>query len=194
MMTAADSPSDEAMLGAQLRALRHARGLSLQEVSDVSGLSIGAISQIERGLTNPSIKSLRNLADALGVSVGWLFHHGNSPNERDRGIIVRQPQRRRMEFEGGQVKELLTPNLTGALEMLLVSLPKGGTSGDGPYTHAGEEAGLVLEGTLDLWVDAQHYRLSEGDSFGFASTRPHQFANAGDGVMRVLWVITPPAF
>lgn len=187
-------PTDEAEFGAQLRALRHARGLSLQELSDISGLSIGAISQVERGLTNPSIKSLQNLAHALGVTVGWLFHHGNNPSKRDRGIVVRNAQRRRTELEGGQIKELLTPNLTGALEMLIVTIPKGGSSGDGPYTHAGEEAGLILEGTLDLWVDGEHYGLSEGDSFGFASTRPHQFSNPGDVITRVLWVITPPTF
>lgn len=185
---------DDAMLGGQLRALRHARGLSLQELSAISGLSIGWISLVERGMTNPSLKSLRALAAGLGVSVAWLLNHGDTAVERERGLIVRQRNRRRMDLEGGLVKELLTPSLAGPLETLLVSLPPGGSSGDEAYTHAGDEAGFVIEGTLDLWVDAEHYRLLQGDSFGFASTRPHRFANPGDVTTRVIWVITPPVF
>lgn len=186
---------DDAAMGAQLRALRKAKGLSLQQLSDQCGLSIGLISQIERGLSSPSVKALRGLAEALGVTVGWLFHHGVPPLPEDHGIVLRQGRRRSLSFNEGEVtKELLSPDLNGRIEMLIVSVMPGGGSGPAAYTHDGDENGLVLEGELDLWVDDRLYRLKEGDSFGFASRRPHRFANPGARLTRVLWAITPPGF
>ncbi len=188
-------PDDDAVVGGQIRALRKARGLSLQQLSAASGLSVGLISQIERGISSPSVRALRSLADALGVTVGWLFHHGAPPPAEDFGIILRRGHRRTMRFNDGEViKELLSPNLDGKLEMLIVNVVPGGASGSVAYTHPGEEAGLVLEGELDLWVEEKLFRLQEGDAFGFASSRPHRFANPGNRMTRVLWVITPPTF
>lgn len=186
---------DDAAMGAQLRALRKAKGLSLQQLSELCGLSIGLISQIERGLSSPSVKALRSLVEALGVTVGWLFHHGAPPLPEDHGIVLRQGRRRSLSFnEGAVTKELLSPNLNGRIEMLIVVIAPGGTSGSTAYTHHGDEGGLVLEGELDLWVDERLYRLREGDSFGFASLRRHRFANPGTRPARVLWAITPPGF
>ena len=195
-MSAALRPAEEdAAVGAQLRALRRARGLSLQQVADATDLSVGLISQVERGLSSPSVRALRSLADALGVTVGWLFHHGSPPPPEEAGIVLRQRHRRRMEFNGGEVtKELLSPDLDGQLEILVVKVVPGGSSGGVPYTHAGEEGGVVLEGELDLWVEDKLYRLAPGDSFRFLSTRPHHFANPGRVPAKVLWVITPPSY
>ena len=193
--TAAVRPDDDAVVGAQVRALRKARGLSLQQLAAASGLSIGLISQVERGLSSPSVRALRQLAEALGITVGWLFHHGSPPSSEEYGIVLRRKARRTMNFSDGAVtKELLSPDLQGKLEMLVVSVVPGGSSGETAYTHEGEEAGLVLEGEFDLWVENRLFRLQEGDSFGFASRRPHRFANPGRDIARVLWVITPPTF
>ncbi|WP_426959555.1 cupin domain-containing protein [Muricoccus radiodurans] len=193
--SAGERPDDDATLGAQLRALRKARGLSLQELAASASLSVGLISQVERGLSSPSVKTLRALADALGVTVGWLFHHGAVPPAEEHGLVLRRANRRRMTLnDGAVVKELLTPRLDSQLEMLIVNVTPGGSSGLEPYTHAGEECGLVLEGELDLWVEGRRFRLSEGDAFGFVSGRPHRFENPGTRPARVLWVITPPTF
>jgi transcriptional regulator with XRE-family HTH domain len=54
------NPNDDIVMGAQIRALRKAKGLSLQQLSEARGLSIGLISQIERGLSSPSVKALRS--------------------------------------------------------------------------------------------------------------------------------------
>ncbi len=186
---------DDVAMGAQLRALRKAKSLSLQQLSDQCGLSIGLISQIERGLSSPSVKALRSLAEALGVTVGWLFHDGAPPLPEDNGIVLRGGRRRCLSFNDGAVtKELLSPDLNGRIEMLIVSVAPGGESGTAAYSHDGDEGGMVLEGELDLWVDDRLYRLKAGDSFGFASRRPHRFANPGDRPTRVLWAITPPGF
>ena len=61
-------------LGLQLRSLRKAKELSLAELAAAADLSIGMVSQIERGLASPSIRSLRKLGEALGVPISWFLH------------------------------------------------------------------------------------------------------------------------
>ena len=90
--------------------------------------------------------------------------------------------------------ELLSPTLAGALELLSCRLPPGPTSGEHPYTHQGEEAGLVLRGQLELWVDGKTFRLNVGDSFGFPSSLPHRYRNPGNEEAEIIWAITPPSF
>jgi uncharacterized cupin superfamily protein len=90
--------------------------------------------------------------------------------------------------------ELLSPNLSGALELLSCRLSPGASSGAEPYTHAGEEAGLVVRGRLELWVDGRKAILEPGDSFGFQSALPHRYCNPGPDETEVIWAITPPSY
>jgi len=182
-------------LGTQMRQLRKARGLSLQNVANKAGLSVGLVSQIERGLTSPSIRSLRVLSAALNVPVSWFFQNAGNDDPDGRGIVVRPGNRRFLNLrQKGIVKEILSPGLTENIEMMIVHVDPGGSSGEEYYTHEGEECGLVLAGEIDLWVEAECFRLAEGDSFTFESTRPHRFSNAGRNPAKVLWVATPPIY
>lgn len=124
--------------------------------------------------------------------MSWFFQATESP-AHERDWIVRAPNRRRLNFTGlGITEELLSPNLAGPLELLLSTIEPGADSGD--YSHAGAEAGLVIAGTLDLWIGARFFQLREGDSFSFRSTEVHRCANPGDVQTRVVWVITPPSY
>jgi quercetin dioxygenase-like cupin family protein len=78
------------------------------------------------------------------------------------------------------------------LELLISTIGPHADSED--YSHDGAEAGLVLSGTLDLWVSGRHFQLHEGDSFAFKSTEVHRCANTTDMPTKVLWVITPPHY
>ena len=62
------------------------------------------------------------------------------------------------------------------------------------HQHDGAEAGLVMQGALQLWVDDRHFELHRGDSFAFSSTSAHRCANHGTTPAKVLWVITPPHY
>ena len=180
-------------LGREVRGLRKARGLTLAEVAKRSSLSVGYLSLVERDLATPSINALHAISRALGVTISWFFDAGAAP-QKERQFVVRRAHRRRLDFSAGIVDELLSPSLDGQLELLLSRFPPGASSGEVPYTHAGEEAGIVLRGRLELWVDGNVMMLEVGDSFGFPSTLPHRYRNASSEEAEVVWAITPPSY
>ena len=184
----------EANVGEQLRELRHAKGMTLTEVAAGADISVGYLSQIERNQSRLPIGVLRRISDVLGVHINYFFQREAAAGRADeRDIVVRAANRRRMTFTGlGISEELLTPNLKGPLEMLMSTIEPGADSED--YSHDGVEAGLVIAGTLDLWVARRHFRLGPGDSFSFRSTEVHRCANPGRVKTKVVWVITPPHY
>lgn len=179
--------------GAEIRALRKARQLGLTALAERTGLSVGYLSQIERNLATPSVKALTAIAAALGVTVGWFFSGGHAGPQDERGVIVRRDNRRRMIFRDDFVDYLLSPGLEGAIELLISHFKPGATTGE-PYTHRGEEAGLVLQGRLEITVGSRRFVLEAGDSFAFASSEPHGYRNLDDGETVVVYAITPPSY
>ncbi|MGK9235247.1 cupin domain-containing protein [Inquilinus limosus] len=175
-------------VGARIRALRHAQGLSLETVAARSGLSIGFVSQVERGLSSPSLKVLTTIGDVLGVGLAGLF--GPAPAEGADPVVMRRTERPGLNlWRSGITKQLLSPAGDGGLSLFLVTMEPGASTGDEFYAHAGEEAGTVLEGEMALTVDAESWTLAAGDGFRFASRRPHRFANpSADAQAVVLWV------
>lgn len=175
-------------IGARLRQLRRERRLPLEELAARTGLSIGFLSQIERGLSSPTLRVLAGVADALGLAISELFP-AKQP-QAEATTIVRQAGRSELQlWRSGIRKQLLTPHADGSkLNLYLVEMETGASTGDELYIHNGEEAGLVLGGTMLLSVESESWVLQEGDSFRFLSSRPHRFANGHDGVTRVLWV------
>ena len=106
------------MLAQDIRALRKARGLTLAEAALKLGRSIGWLSQVERGISMPSIEDMRLFADLFGVPLGLFFTH-DVPDEAERGIVVRAARRRSLgTAESGLVEELLSPDLGGSFELL----------------------------------------------------------------------------
>ncbi|WP_051631221.1 helix-turn-helix domain-containing protein [Afifella pfennigii] len=186
------APLDEPAIGAQIRDLRKAKGMTLQQVAAACDISAGYLSQIERNRSKLPIGVLKRISDCLGVHMNWFFQASEAPAE-ERDIVVRSSDRRRLTFTGiGIGEELLSPNLRGPLELLMSTIEPGADSGD--YSHDGAEAGVVISGTLDLWVGGRFFRLEEGDSFAFASTQVHRCANPGNIPTKVVWVITPPHY
>lgn len=181
-------------VGPEIRALRKARDLTLAVLSKETGLSQGHLSQIERGLSSPSIKALHQISRALGVTISWFFTPGNSDETDLRDTVVRAQNRRSLHFSSGITDELLSPNLDRQIELLRCTFRPGSESGSEPYTHRGEEAGVVLSGELHLWLEDNHIVLRTGDSFAFESKTPHRYANLSDEDTVVIWSITPPTY
>jgi transcriptional regulator with XRE-family HTH domain len=184
-------PMMDIAVGRRLRDLRHKANLSLEIVAGRSALSVGFLSQIERGLSSPSLRVLATLADVLGVGIAALFGPSDSSGNALQGVVTRASGRAELKlWRTGVSKQLLHPADTdGRLNLFLVHMRPGGHTGDELYTHDGEEAGLVLQGAMTLTVDNETWTLRAGDSFRFASRRPHRFGNpAKRGKAVVLWV------
>jgi transcriptional regulator with XRE-family HTH domain len=196
MQPLANATADADFLGRQLRLRRKVRGLSLQDVAEKSGVSIGQLSQIERGLSSPSLKSLGAVCRALDMPMGWLFDGpANDPTD-DADTIVRARGRRSMDLgHKGMVKELLTPDAVPGIQMMRIVIQPGGSSGAEPYNNAtGAKCGLVVLGTLGLEVAGRTFQLEPGDSFAFDATNMIRFWCAGDHACEVVWVVTPAVY
>lgn len=190
-LPAADLPHPhvDRQIGARLRQLRRARRLPLEELARRTGLSIGFLSQIERGLSSPTLRVLATVADALGHAISDLFPTDTGQTD-STATIVREADRPHLQlWRSGIRKHLLTPQTEGSkLTLFLVEMEPGASTGDDYYTHHGEEAGFVLSGTLLLQVENKSWAIQAGDSFRFRSSNPHRFANSHDGITTVIWV------
>ena len=169
--------------------------LTLKDVADRAGLSIGLVSQIERGLTTPSMRSLRELAKTLGLPVGSLFSPGDSTNIDEMRHIVRKNMRRVLKLDRiGMHMEIFTPAEGYTIQAFTTYLSPGGMSGREFDSHAGQECGIVIDGQLELFLGHAQYLLGPGDSFSFESKTPHRYWNPGTTMTYLHWMITPPIY
>lgn len=188
------SPNQGDSIGSDIRGLRLGKRMTIATLAQRIGHSIGYVSKLERGLSKPSVTALQAISQALGVQVSWFFHEHADGDPLERGVIVRHDQRRRLDFNAGVSDFLLSPNLNGPIELLWSVFEPSAASKPKPYTHEGDEAGLVIEGSLEFWIGDAHYVLHAGDSFAFKSTTPHRYRNCGSGRAIVVWAITPPTY
>ncbi|MFI0264167.1 cupin domain-containing protein [Streptomyces sp. NPDC017056] len=179
-------------IGRHLRRERLNRGYTLEKLAEKTGLSRSYLSNIERNVNSPTINTLRTIVSALGVSLSRLF----ADIDREHRVLTRPDQRVELTRAGveGITYTLLNPNPVGRLEMMILEVAPGASSGDQPHTHSGEEVGLLLSGELDYWVDGVHYHLRPGDSVSFESSTPHRYRNPGPVPAVCVWSETPPGF
>ncbi|MFE7314279.1 helix-turn-helix domain-containing protein [Streptomyces sp. NPDC057555] len=183
-------PPHENGIGQLLRRERLARGMTLESLSDSTGLSRSYLSNLERDMNSPTVNTLRTIVDALGITLSRLFLEA----DRKERVLTRPGQRVELTRSGAQgiTYTLLNPEGSGQLEMMLLTVAPGASSGTIPHTHTGEEAGILLSGELDYWVEDVHYRLQPGDCVSFDSSRPHRYHNPGHVPAVSVWAETPP--
>ena len=174
-------------IGAHLRQLRARRKQSLAEVAQAVGISVGFLSALERSQMSGSVGTLRKLARFYKTNI-LDFFDANGAGSRH----VRPDERKVLEAGEGVRMELLAWGNTVMEPHLFRIAPEAG-SGD-PYTHDGEEFIYVLRGDLEITVGDDQYRLRTGDSFYFESATPHRWKNPGRKETWLLWVNTPPTF
>lgn len=182
-------------IGETVRARRKANGMTISDLADRTGLSPAIISQLERGMANPSFTTLAQVAHGLDMPVGSLF----AQQATVRSPVVRKSERRDLRMVASKAVgqtgyELLTPDLNGSLEAIWVVTPPGHDTSDTPFTHHGEEFGIVISGRKEVYLDGVCHRLEEGDSITFDSSVPHWFTNVSDETCVALWIITPPTW
>ncbi|HEX5848062.1 MAG TPA: XRE family transcriptional regulator [Rubrobacter sp.] len=166
-------------LGGRVRELRRARGLTLDRLAELSGVSRAMISKLERGEKNPTLVVAARLAEGLGVTLSRLA----GMEERREVIIL--PRERRMVMrdpETGFERQLLSPGSVGlGVEFIQNKIPRGSTSGEFPPHRRGVDEQIVVErGTLRATLAGEDYLLRQGDSLYFEADVPHRFDNVGD--------------
>lgn len=179
-------------LGAEIRRARMGR-FTVQELAARAGISVGLLSQIERGLGNPSFKTLQKIATALDLRIGQLVEAAG--DDAGHPAVVRHGERTRIQFGSeGLVYELLTPSLRGRLEVLQTTVPAGFSNESQPFRHEGEECVVLLAGALSVEIDGARHDLVAGDAITYDSGRPHWWHNATDEPALIVGAVTPPSF
>ena len=207
------------VLGGRIRELRIARNFRILDLAQMTGLTSSMISQVERGGISPSIDTLKKIANALEVSVGYFFEDEenldldpSNPKTQtpektisydqlrpDLNIVeispvVHEHQRKILSPGKGVNFYLLNPNMDGPIEFIYNVYEPGCGTGKGLYSHPGSECGLILEGELVVTILDKEYRLQKGDSITFDSSKPHSKRNEGKVPCICVWANTPPYF
>lgn len=186
------SDTGEHLLASDIRALRKARGLKLAEIALKLGRSVGWVSQVERGLSMPSLADMRAFAALFDVPISLFFGH-DVPDEHERGVVVRAGRRRALgTSETGLVEELLSPDLGGSFEMVRSEFAPGAELPARSLRQT-EEAGYVVSGVFEIEIDGTWHRLAAGDSFRFEK-KTHRWRNPGTEPAVVIWVVSPPVY
>lgn len=175
-------------IGSRLKELRVVKGLTQEELADRAELSKGFISQLERDLTSPSISTLDDLLQCLGVSLAEFFADDNE----EQVVFGFDDYFEKEDVELKSKIEWIVPSAQkNMMEPIRVTLqPGGSTYPDTP--HEGEEFGYVLKGEITIHIGKKNYKAKEGESFYYSPEKKHYLSS--DKGATLIWVSTPPSF
>lgn len=182
------------MLGKKIRSLRKSQKLKLNDIANDSGLSVSYISQLERGLVEPSLSSLKKVAKALKIPVYLLID--DSSNE---DIVTRKDDRPKLSYSSSDTTfEIASTTFTDidfVPKMMLAefTIPKNGTDSDGFLSHSQDEIILITEGEIEVEYGEEIYDLYPGDSIYIKENIPHRILNKSDtDDAKGYYVVSPP--
>lgn len=181
-------------VGRRLRHLRRQRGMTLRALSEQCGLSVGFLSQIERGLSSFSIPSLRAMCEALDVALADMLVMSNGPGKAflvdpRPAAITKGDNRSYVNLSDTSIKyRFLSAEFPGRRFEVIIGEMRQGSAHE-PHIHDGEEFGYVLDGALDLTIASEEHRLGVGDSYHLLGATSHRCAASESGA-KVLWVQT----
>lgn len=175
-------------IGQRIKQLRIKNGLTLEELASRTELSKGFLSQLERDLTSPSISTLSDITEALGISLSTFFL------EEKQEKIVFSADDFFVDERENQTLTWIVPNAQkNDMEPIELTLKPGATSFI-VDPHVGQEFGYVLLGKVTLIDDDKQYVLKKGQTFYIHGTYQHYLRNDSNQIAKVIWVCTPPIF
>ncbi len=175
-----------AAIGPRLRAARQSQHLSINDVAQITGLTKGFLSRVERGKTSPSVASLVTLCEVLSIPVGSLFE---VPDVQ----VVRAGAGPRLNLGGvGTEERLVSPRHEERLQVVRSRIDRGGHGGEELYSLAAEIDVLhVLSGRVMVRFSEQEWELEPGDTATFNGREPHSWSVLSEEGADVLWVLVP---
>ena len=193
--------SEKIRLGSEIREVRKARDLTLNDLSSRLSCSTAYLSRIERGNARISNTLIKEISAALSVDTNWFFpkQSGNGPLEIAH--VVRSRNRRplsgmytRSEEELGFRDELLSSTLSGQCYLIMSHFPPGAGEPPTPqegYVFEGEQHAVVLSGEVELKLGDETIVLRKGDSFSYPSMIAHRFRNRTSKEATMVWAMSP---
>ena len=195
------SEAEAPRLGREIREVRKARGLTLQDISDAVSCSTAYLSRIELGTANVSAQLLQEISAALAVDPDWFFPKQSGAGPLERKHVVRAENRRalsgmytRSTEELGFEDELLSSTLSGQCYLIMSRFRSGAGSPPQPlegYSFEGEQHAIVLSGEVELRLGDEVIVLREGDSFSYPSMIAHRFRNRTEKEATMVWAMSP---
>lgn len=195
---ARDLPPELDRIGDRLREERIKAGISQRELARRLGLSPSLISQLESGLSKPSVGTLYAIVTELGLSLDRVIRGDDFtdtyPTPRPsagRSPLVHPGERQSIELASGVRWEELTADTEEGVDFLHATYEVGGAStpDESLMRHHGREYGYIISGQLGIQIGFQEYRLDPGDSIAFDSTEPHRLYNRGDVPVHAVWFV-----
>ena len=175
-------------VGPRLRSLRNLRGISQRELAKRCGVTHSSLSLIEQGKVSPSVSSLKKILDAIPISVGDFFTFELESRNQVFYSVDELPN----VATNAVIYRLVGANRENrALSFMIETYPPGADSGREMIAHRGEEAGVVLEGRIEITIGAQVRELCPGEAYYFDTHVPHRFRNTGDEPCRLVSCCTP---
>ena len=175
-------------IGGRIKSIRLKRGLTQEELALRSELTKGYISQLENDLASPSIATLIDILNVLGVTPQAFF-----AEEKEEQRVFGKTDFFVSPNGGGEATWLIPNSQKNEMEPIMLSLyPGQSTPLDNP--HEGEEFGYVLEGSILVCLDNQKFRCKKGESFYYECDKPHYLKNTSSGISKVIWISSPPNF
>lgn len=180
-------------MGVRLRQARHAKGLTLRELSAKSGLSGAFLSRLERGLVSTSIANLIRITGIIGIALGDLFN-GSEAGPKPPGYVVARAAERRPPREIAATGYTYEPLVTGwegqRVDAFILTFPIRNRA-DVMTAHEGEELVFVLQGQIVFQLGGEEIPLGVGDCIYFKADTPHMGRNVGGVDAKVLMVTAP---
>ncbi|WP_284642982.1 helix-turn-helix domain-containing protein [Paenibacillus silviterrae] len=167
-------------IGSTIRTIRKRKNITIAQICEETGLSQGFMSQVETNKTSPSIATLESIAKALKVPLAYLLLQ-----QEERMAIVRKDERR-ITKSGTERLKVEHLSSTKNVRMVLVELPPGGSTGQAPHAHEGEEIHFVMKGKIYAEQGEDHAEFEEGDSFSWNACTPHLVKNIGEETAVIL--------
>jgi transcriptional regulator with XRE-family HTH domain len=178
-----------AALAILIHDLRKHKKYTLQELADKIGRSVGFLSQVERGLSRPTVADLTAISQALDVTTTYFY---NLSKPKQLPWVTRPDERRTLYFANGITDILVSPKMSASFSMLESLLEPGSSSGERTLSDISEQGGYVLEGELTLWLgdSDEPVVLHTGDAFQLDRHAHCRYGNLSEQPTRVLWVYT----
>jgi len=181
---------DSVQLGKTISQFRRMEKFTITQLAEKIGISSSMLSQIERGISNPSINTLRMFAETLQIPLYRFF----TSSENTLNLIVRSDMRKKIIFPESPdlVYEIISPNLNDAIGMLMLKLNPYAKSATQITKHTGEEIAYILEGAVQLTLEKKVIKLTMGDSVKIPPQMTHKWENLTNKEVEIIFAIMPP--